>query len=913
MLSTSFEFRNKIANSSNTLFKATLTLADETEVELVGDDVMMGTASFSDAVSSNGSFDVGAAIINQFEIELNNYDGRFDEYDFTDSVIKPYIGVELDAIDEETGEHEIEWLFKGVFGVEQPESYGCTIGLTALDNMRKFEKPYSEVSTSFANGASLQDIVDDICTECGVTLKTQAFANRDYVVAKRPDDTSLTCLQMLSYVAQLSGNYARCDVNGELEIKWYNTAAFEDEDWLDGERFDEDTPYSSGDTADGGSFSDYTDGYTADGGGFTGNTWAHIFAMSDFTVSTDDVVVTGIRVTASDQVLSDGTKGNDGETSLSGSEGYVLDISGNPLIEYGKASAVAALVYARVGGMRFRPFDVSAIGNPAIEAGDSVIITDRKQNQYTSYLTSLTYRVGRYEAFACHAETPSRNRAASFSALTKAVVAARNAAKSEKTARELAQAVLAQQLAGASGMYQTDEAQSDGSVIRYLHDKPTLAQSDTIWKITANAFGVSTDGGATYSYGVNSNGVAILNRIYAVGIDADYITTGSLTVRDPNNTSNILFKADVRLGVVNIAGFNVSGTSLYNDSLKLDDTSLTFRYNGSDVSSLWAGRLVDANDNVLGQLQMRVPYAFQIISRVPYQGSSSDKTLLNYSRDNDTVIVYNTISKIRLNTDLEFGGSYYYKIKNAVIQECKLFENSRVMANYIKTHSKEALGDSNHGMLLTAHALEFGSSYITQGSSTLGPGKRGAYRGQNYIRIVAGYGSGNSETRLLLGNADASTSTDLVFATLDDSKLLFYNVSGYVMAEHSYNDVCFYKGNYANPNASDYTMALERIGLQFVDDEHSYPNSHYLKIRRLSTSSTDYGLCINSLGPIALSSPEIWVRDSAVPYSNTVVPTYSTGQSGTLNVVTGREFDGSTWAWTTETITFVNGIMVTQL
>lgn len=525
MLSTSFEFRNKMAQSSNALLKATLTLADGTVENLVGDDFMLGTAGFSEAVSSNGSFDIGAAIIGQFEVDLNNFDHRFDEYDFTDSTIEPYIGVELDAIDEETGEHEVEWLAKGIFNVEPPESYGGTIGITALDNMCKFEKPYSGVTTTYS--ADLGTIAEDICTHCGVALKDQGFANHGYVVGHRPDD-SLTCIQVIAFVAQASGNFAKCDTRGRLVIDWYDTAAFEGEDWLDGETFDDDTPYSSGDDADGGTFSDYTSGDSYDGGAFTGNDWLHLFAYSNLTVATDDVVITGVRVTASDEQGSDGTAGSAGETALSGTEGYVLDITGNKLVQYGQASTVAAQIAARVVGMRFRPFEMSGLGVPYAEAGDCVIVTDRNQNQYRSYLTSFGYKLGRYASYACRAETPSRNKASSYAAATSAIVNLRNRLRAEHTAREIAQAILAQQLAGAAGFYQTDTVQQDGSAVRFLHDKPTLAQSQTIWKITADAFGVSTNGGASYTYGVDSNGVAILNQIYATGIDADYLVTGTI-------------------------------------------------------------------------------------------------------------------------------------------------------------------------------------------------------------------------------------------------------------------------------------------------------------------------------------------------------------------------------------------------
>ena len=538
MLSTSFEYRKLISQNSKVLLKATLTLANGDVVNLSGDDFMMGSAAFSDAVSSDGSFDVGAAIIGQFSVSLNNYDQRFSDYDFTDATIVPYVGVELSG-------GSVEWLLKGHYTVEQPRSYGNTIGLTALDNMHLLEEPYSDVNTAYP--ATLQKIVDDICTACGITLASTAFANGSYVVDSRPDDDALSCIEMVAYAAQASGNYAKCDTGGRLVVDWYDTAAFESEDWLDGDRFDDSTPYDSGDDAYGGNFDDYSSGDEADGGDFDTIRFAIIHAISSSTIATDDVVITGVRVTAQNEVSQDGTQGQDGETSLYGSEGYVLDISGNPLILYGKASAVATQIGARVAGMRFRPFDLSAIGDPAIEAGDPAIITDRLQNQYRTFITSLTYKAGNYEAFSCGAETPSRNSATSFSALTQAIVKARNAVKSEKTAREAAIAELARELSESAGLFMTEVEQQDHSIIYYMHDKPTLAESQIVWKLTANALGISTDGGTTYPYGLDVSGTAILNRIYAIGIDASYINSGSLEVTDGAIT---VLSANAGTGVV---------------------------------------------------------------------------------------------------------------------------------------------------------------------------------------------------------------------------------------------------------------------------------------------------------------------------------------------------------------------------
>ena len=599
MLSTSYEFRKKIGQNSKTLFKATLTLANGTVVNITGDDVIMGTAKYDSATSRDGNFDIGGAVMGSFRVTLNNYDDRFSEYDFTNAIIAPYEGVELDA-------GGVEWLAKGVYGVDQPESYGSTISLTALDNLRLLEKPYSNVVTAYP--ASLQTIAVAICSACGVTLLNDEFANYTYSVGARPDDASLSCLDMISYVAQISGNHVHCDPIGRLVFGWYDESAFDVEDWLDGGVFDDETPYESGDTADGGNFDNYTSGDTADGGDLDISPVAIIHAISSSTICTDDVVITGVRVTAQDEVETDGTMGDYGETYLYGAEGYVLLIENNPLVLYGEASAVATMVGLRVVGMTFRPFHLSAIGDPAIEAGDPVIVIDGKSNQYRSFITSLTYTSGGFESFACDAETPGRNTAAAYGALTKAYVNLKNKVTREQTARETAVATLAYQIANSSGLYMTAEEQVDHSFIYYMHDKPTLAESQIVWKMTANAFAVSTDGGTTYAYGLDANGDAVLNRIYAIGINADYITTGSLDA--DLITSGKIQSANGKVF------FDLDNNELHCNQLVSMSTMSTFTV--ADVAAVWS-----AGSNYYYGLRIyKDSYSEGALRLLPEQGDS---------------------------------------------------------------------------------------------------------------------------------------------------------------------------------------------------------------------------------------------------------------------------------------------------
>ena len=508
MLSASSEFRQWVAGGGRMLPRVTLALADGTVRDLAGDDIMQGGMSVDDSVSGGGSLQIGAAIANRLTLTLNNNDGRFDAYDFTGAVAVPYVGAPLPG--------GTEWLRKGVFGVEQPDSYGGTIGLAGIDNMRLLDVPYSRVATGYP--ATLLVIVTEACESCGVE-PPQDFPNSSYVVPERPDDESLTCRSVVSYAAQAAGCWARMDEWGALQMGWFDLEA---------------------DTA------------------------KEISAIGSLTVFTDDVVVTGLRV------ATDG-----GEPATYGADGYVLEVSGNPLVQAGEEQAVATLVGPRVVGLTFRPLTVNALGDPTLEAGDAIAVVDRLGRRYRSYATRASWRLGSRETYACEADSPGRNTAEGYSALTAAIVAQRKAIRAEKTAREVAVAQLAERLATSSGLHVTSEEQQDGSTVYYMHDKLTLAGSQIVWRLTAEALGMSTDGGESYPYGLDVSGAAVLERIYAVGIDASYINAGR--VGDPAHGTYIDYATgDIVLGSATPFGDGTLGDAL-DDARRVATDFLTYR------------------------------------------------------------------------------------------------------------------------------------------------------------------------------------------------------------------------------------------------------------------------------------------------------------------------------------------------
>jgi hypothetical protein len=174
MINASNEYKKYIADSVDSTLsrdfraKADIELADSTILNITEEDIVLGGLKINDATSANNSFQIGAAIINQCTLMLNNVGGKFDQYDFTDAIIRLYIGLKLSET--------TEWLKKGIFTVDEPTVASSIISLVALDNMNKFDTPFSKVTISFP--CTQLQLLQAVCLHCGVYLTNATFTNQ---------------------------------------------------------------------------------------------------------------------------------------------------------------------------------------------------------------------------------------------------------------------------------------------------------------------------------------------------------------------------------------------------------------------------------------------------------------------------------------------------------------------------------------------------------------------------------------------------------------------------------------------------------------------------------------------------------------------------------------------------------------
>lgn len=571
-------FKNEQDNDNRNYLKyADITLTDGTIINLTNADFWSNGMKFEDSVSDDNVFKIGSANINTLNLSINNFDGKYTDYDFTDATVICYVGIELESEDtsallDTTGDKILDTVGNEIIVhknaliekirictmtvIDTPYQNTTIIELQCEDNMQKFDRDYSASKLKYP--ATRKQIIQDACKVCGVTLDTLNFYQDSYQIPARPDDEALTFRQVIAWVCQIGCQYARCDKYGRLTIKWYDTEI------ADADR-------------------------------------VVIKSTNGFTPNLDDVVITGVQVT---EYLESTSENEEASSYLYGEEGYVLKISENKLIPQGTGEVVASIIGEKCIGMSFRPFETECLTDIVLEAGDAVLITDRKGEKYKSFLTNVVLQPGSFEQISCNAESAARNSSKTYSLVTQAAVDARKSVWRERTTREQALQEFKDRLDNSTGVYTTIQTQQDGSQIFYLHDKPTLAESQAVWKMTAEAWGVSTDGGQTWNGGMTVDGDTIVRILNAVGVNADWINAGAITVTDADG--NIIFSVDMDTksvyldGSVQIGGgksLNQTFANYLQESKDYSDGKL------SDYAETVTGSLGELQDQIDGQIE----------------------------------------------------------------------------------------------------------------------------------------------------------------------------------------------------------------------------------------------------------------------------------------------------------------------
>ena len=383
--------------------KVRITLADST-VLTVGDDRIF-KYSIDRAVSGQSSFNLGACVIGEFQLVLNNAYGDYDDVSFYGATVIP----QIEAYDTDLVT-SLGTLNLGVFYVDEVDTNSTRIEINCLDAMYKFDIP---ASSGVSWGVPITTMIASLCTAAGVTLGStsaeilllaqEASGMTSPSVRKPTTDelNSLTCRDVLSQTCMAMGCYAYIDFAGELRIERFNTS------WL--QEFDTDPEY-------------YETHYS---GMYHHLTQAK---LKKFNRDERDIRITGITITSNGEEFHDTIMmpGYEDEDIISFE--WPSFVNGLAMYLFGLLHGYSGVMF---GGATFRPFKASHLADIRVEAGDPVLITDQFGNTYKSIILHTKYTAHDTQETECVAESTMVSQSARYTQAAQMVQALRGQALGE--------------------------------------------------------------------------------------------------------------------------------------------------------------------------------------------------------------------------------------------------------------------------------------------------------------------------------------------------------------------------------------------------------------------------------------------------------------------------------------------------
>lgn len=549
MITVSPAFLDAMYNQDRRSFVYTvgIALADGTSMTLTNEDLFDGGISIEESVSEDSTLQLGSAIINKCTVVLQNFDGRYNYYDFQNARVVVHIGLNIGGT--------VESFQKGTYIVDEQDFNNSLLTLTCLDNMSLFERAYSD--SALAYPASMLEIVKDACTACGVIMATDVFPCCNLIAPSRPNMQGVTFRDVISWAAQCCGCNASIDNLGRLEISYYNF------DFLDSIT-DELLESWTGEvelTAENDAVltTESGENLILDAYGF--NVFKSLYTIN---VGYNDATISGVRVrtenpesTGDDDAILEYT---------SGTESYELLIENNGLINTTNAQEIADAVGNRLIGATYRKANFTHPSDPTVAAGNIAVIYDGHGNAYRTIISSTTFTAGDRQNTVSAGSNPPRIpdqppqytrvvrttedgygrstqdgsvRSTGYEAqairtrnLLRAASPVSSGYNAVRRYSEQTKSIIRQSraLSRLGGLYYTAIADPGGGTIHYLHNKPKLEDSeiqivisDTGIHVTANGLDDDPDW-----YGMEVNGDLIANILQANGINADWINAGTI-------------------------------------------------------------------------------------------------------------------------------------------------------------------------------------------------------------------------------------------------------------------------------------------------------------------------------------------------------------------------------------------------
>lgn len=530
MINVSTQLKKESLTNRNYYVTANVTLSNGTTLKLGKKDFYLSGNSLVDSADS-GDFPVGVAIEKTASLSLVNDDGRFDGYNFNAARFVVFLNVQLSD--------KIETIKRGTYIVSKKPATASEISLSLLDKMHNADKTYDS-NLSFP--CTVKELLSECCQQCGITLGDAMFPNADFQIQQAPSNA--TYRTVIGMCAGIAGGNARIDENDLLRIITFDKT-FTNTTIYDGGAVKN---WTNGDDLDGGTLNPWTTGTVVDGGTLSNNDYHALFSIQNLQYDVDDVIVTGVKY------IEDETE------YMSGRDGYVITID-NQLLS-GNAQAGVETVGNQLIGLRMRPFSCDGIANGYATFGDPVEFIDTKNRVFRSFATNVEFVFGGSTSWSCSAKSAEEDVSEFIGGQQAVVEQAKKDTEKKLSAYDVKLKQMNELAANTLGFYYTEEVQADGSTISYRHDKPTLADSKVIYKTGVDGFFLSVDGGQTWKAGFDSNGDAVLNILYAIGIQSEWINTRGFTAKDNKGNTTLRIDADTGAVTLEVENFTLKSRTI---------------------------------------------------------------------------------------------------------------------------------------------------------------------------------------------------------------------------------------------------------------------------------------------------------------------------------------------------------------
>ena len=196
----------------------------EQDIKIIFDDgtvidkskisVSSGGLTLTEVLNGETDMTVGRAVSSQAEMVLFNTNGEFQDFNFNQEFTLQF-GVKIND--------NFEYINLGIFKGERPEKVrGKLINFSAYDRMVYFDISAEEFITGLTLPATLGEIYQNLCSFVGVNPVSLTFINSDKQYTFNPfSSADYTAREILAWIAEAAGAYARFNSAGNVELTWY--------------------------------------------------------------------------------------------------------------------------------------------------------------------------------------------------------------------------------------------------------------------------------------------------------------------------------------------------------------------------------------------------------------------------------------------------------------------------------------------------------------------------------------------------------------------------------------------------------------------------------------------------------------------------------------------------------------------